>query len=114
MRLHDMAVEAARTYLEQAGYQVLETCYESPTTGGSADIIATAKRAIHFIDVTARTEPRKGFPDQSIDRSKLENAAIGYLIENSGIRDTKVSLDEMCLLVHGNRAILRHTTGVND
>lgn len=60
--------EAARSYLEQNSYKIIETNYGCPL--GEIDIVAGEGRTIVFVEVRTKTGLAFGSPEESINADK--------------------------------------------
>jgi putative endonuclease len=72
--------DLASKYLLQKGYKILARNFKSKL--GEIDIIAKDKHTICFVEVRTRSNSEKGFPQESITKSKqrkLFRVALGYL-----------------------------------
>ena len=59
----------ARDFLENRGYDILETNYRCPE--GEIDIIARDKDNLVFVEVRAKTSSEFGSPEESITAAKM-------------------------------------------
>lgn len=111
--LRDKALQAAERYVGHLGYDVVDTAYKLKD-GEQIDIVAEDGDALVFIEVKARRDTDKGFPNDSITRrtrERREKAAIQWLrSEGMGYRDRPIRFDSISLLVLAtDRALIRHT-----
>ncbi len=77
---------AARIYLENQGYQIVETNYQCQL--GEIDIIARENNTIVIVEVRTRTGLAFGGPEESITAEKarrLHRLALLYLKSASGV-----------------------------
>lgn len=74
--------EKACLYLKSQGFFILKKNFRS--YGGEVDIIAKKKDSIYFIEVKTRTNLKKGFPYEAVNKWKilrLKKAANYYLLK---------------------------------
>ena len=110
--LKDKALQAATRYVEHRGYDVIDVAYPLPG-GEQIDIVAKDGDALAFIDVKARRDSAKGFPESDTSnraREEREMAAIRWLQNGSEeYTDIPIRFDVISLVVIGeHRAIIRH------
>lgn len=110
--LNERATRAASRYLGLRGYDILEEGWASPA--GTSDVIATEGDTLVFVDVKARRDTDKGFPERHVDaaeRTRREMIALAYLAEHD-VTEMPVRFDNIALVVMGeDRALLRHHIG---
>lgn len=110
MELNLKGAEAASRFLYRRGYEILEKGYVCKH--GKMDIIAKDGDTLVFCEVKTRDSAAKGFPSETIPRSKrdrLEKIALTYLSENPEGTDYPVRFDVIALVVMGrDRALIRH------
>lgn len=111
--LKEKAVKAAEKFLEQRGYEVVESNWESE--GGSAlDLVAKQDGTVVFVDVYARRGIDRGMPEEGGEgsRERREIAAAAWLAEHDdkeGLVDLPIRFDSIAMmLVSDNRALLKH------
>lgn len=111
--LNEKAKKAASRYLERRGYDILEEGWAS--SAGTSDVIATEGDTLVFVDVKARRDTDKGFPEGRVDaaeRTRREMVALAYLAEHD-FADMAVRFDNVSLVVIGDdRALVRHHINV--
>lgn len=74
---------AARRFLRQMGWRILETNYKCPI--GELDLVGDDGDAIVFVEVKTRTHDIDADPEQNVDRAKrrqLERVAAQWLASN--------------------------------
>jgi len=79
-RLGDRGERAARAFLEQQGYRILETNHRTPA--GEIDIVAREGDWLVFVEVRTRRGDAFGTPEESITpakQTKLIELAQSYL-----------------------------------
>lgn len=84
-RLGARGERAARAYLEQEGYAVLETNHRTPS--GEIDIVAREGDCLVFVEVRTRRGDAYGTPEESITpakRAKLIELAESYIQAHEG------------------------------
>ncbi|MGI6703165.1 MAG: YraN family protein [Clostridia bacterium] len=72
--------EAARRYLEDIGYRILETNYRDKQ--GEADIIGFDDKVLAFVEVKTRRNTRYGTPGEAViyeKQRRLTRIAMSYL-----------------------------------
>ncbi len=67
----DLGEELAVTFLVQKGFTILERNWRF--RHWEADIIASQKKLLHFIEVKTRRSLRYGHPEESITREKMNH-----------------------------------------
>ncbi|MDD2573217.1 MAG: YraN family protein [Bacillota bacterium] len=75
-----MGEEAARRYLEDMGYRIIETNYRDKQ--GEADIIGFDDKVLAFVEVKTRRNTRYGTPGEAVNHTKqrrLTRIAVSYL-----------------------------------
>lgn len=85
-RLGARGERAARRYLEQHGYEILETNHRTPA--GEIDIVARQGEWLVFIEVRTRRGNAFGTPEESITpakRAKLIELAQSYIQTHEGL-----------------------------
>lgn len=88
------AEERVVRHLEQGGFQILARNFR--TRLGEIDIVATRGRALHFVEVRARTSGRFLHPAESVDarkRQRLRRAAEQYLARLRGPAPYEIFFD---------------------
>ena len=109
--LENRGIKAAKKYLTNRGYEVIETEWECES--GVADIIAIDPEsdALVFCEVKTRESVENGFPSESNcseKRDRCERIALSFLAENV-YTDRRIRFDSISLIVmDSNRALLRH------
>lgn len=103
--------EIAKTFLEKAGYHILEMNYSNGV--GEIDLIATDANTLVFVEVKMKTDDYFGQPEEMITKGKLarvRRVAEIYLLLNKKIKTNypKQRIDAVCIL--GNE--VRHYIGV--
>ncbi len=76
--------QIAATFLEDAGYQILERNYY--TAFGEIDLIAKDQTTLVFIEVKYRTSDKTGFPEESVTPGKqrrIRKCAQYYLYQHN-------------------------------
>lgn len=76
--------DAAKNYLAEQGYQIIETNYRCPL--GEIDIVARDGRTIVLVEVRTKTGLSFGSPEESINADKkrrLKRLALSYLQSKS-------------------------------
>ena len=110
--LNEKAKKAASRYLEHRGYDILEEGWSCPA--GASDIIAEEDGTLAFIDVKARRDADKGFPEEyptAAERTRREMIALAYLASHE-LDEMTVRFDNIAIVVMGeSRALLRHHIG---
>jgi len=74
--------ELAVKWFADRGYGILHTNWRH--SHYEVDIIASKKNILHFIEVKARSNNAFGYPEESVDKKKIENlmkAAEEFLIQ---------------------------------
>ena len=72
--------QLARAYLTQRGYAILHVNWKY--SWYEIDIIASAGKVLHFVEVKTRSNNRFGFPEESVGKKKMQKlmkAAEQYL-----------------------------------
>jgi len=83
----------ARTWLEQQGYEILDTNWRYGHL--EVDLIARKDGLPHFIEVKYRSSARYGPPEIKVNRQKcrnLSNAAAAWLRSHPGYRDFRIDV----------------------
>lgn len=116
--LQDKGKKAAKAYLKQRGYEVLDVDYESKF--GNIDFVSKQDDVLVFTNLEILGPDHDGFPEDSFGgstRGKLECIMADYL-QNHDYVDMSVRFDAMKLLVLGDdKAFVRYhvnALGVND
>lgn len=89
--------KVACEYLKDKGFSILEKNLRN--NAGEVDIVAKKLDTLYFIEVKTREDVRFGFPEQYVDKRKLERikrAALLYKQQNQ-----KSTPDLMAILVIG-------------
>lgn len=101
--------QAAASYLEHVGYEVIERNWRCPA--GEADIVALDEDELVFCEVKTRTSLKRGFPSESVDekkRARYEKIAAWYLKAfDVGTRPVRFDVIAV-LVVNDDRAMIRH------
>ncbi len=80
----NLGEEVARKFLENKGYNILESQYR--TKHGEIDIIAIDEKTIVFIEVKYRKTTKKGSPLEAVNKTKqnkIINSAYQYIIDKN-------------------------------
>ncbi len=107
--------EVARTYLEEQGYEILETNYRCPL--GEIDIVARDRGTVVLVEVRTRTGFSFGTPEESITVEKarrLKRLALYYQKAVSGC-DLPCRLDLIAVMLSKkNHALekINHIRGI--
>ena len=100
----------AADYLEDKGYQLLDTNYH--TRYGELDLVMIEKDTIVFVEVKTRTSVAYGFPEESVTELKmehLENAGLLWLQENPEAPDDwRIDVVSIFLDRHGQPQKIYH------
>ncbi len=91
--------DAARDYLKNKGYEILDTNYRCPL--GEIDIIARDAQTIVIVEVRTKTGRSFGGPEESITRAKakkLTRLAMHYLRSISS-RDIPCRIDLVAVML---------------
>lgn len=101
--------KAAAKYLENKGYQVVDTNWKC--NFGEIDIVALHDNSIVFVEVKTRSSIKTGLPEDAVNakkRKKYESLAAYYLQDHEYI-DMPVRFDVVGILVISKtKALLRH------
>ncbi|MFC1649848.1 YraN family protein [Patescibacteria group bacterium] len=65
------AENLAKKLLQNKGYNVIHSNFY--TKYGEIDLIAEKENTLVFVEVKARKDTRKGYPEESVNRRKVEN-----------------------------------------
>ena len=84
--LKEKAIKAAEKFLEQRGYEVIESNWKSEG-GNSLDLVAREDDTVVFVDVYARHGFDKGMPEEGNEgsRERREIVAAAWLSENRAL-----------------------------
>lgn len=94
--------EMARKYLEQQGYEIIETNWRSGHK--EIDIIAIDKNEIIIVEVKSRKSEYFGNPEDAVDKHKIKNlvrAASSYVISHNINLDVRFDIITLLLLPSG-------------
>lgn len=111
--LKEKAIKAAEKFLEQRGYEVIESNWKSEG-GNSLDLVAREDDTVVFVDVYARHGFDKGIPEEGNEgsRERREIAAAAWLSEHAddeGYVDVPVRFDSIAMMILSeSRALLKH------
>jgi len=107
--------KAARAYLEEQGYEIIETNYRCPL--GEVDIIARDRDFLVLVEVRTRTGLSFGGPEESINAEKarrLQRLALYYLKSFTN-KELPCRIDLVAVILNRhNRALesLNHIRGI--
>ncbi len=107
--------KAARAYLEENGYQIIEANYQCPL--GEIDIVARENKTIVIVEVRTRTSLSFGGPEESITAEKshrLQRLALYYL-KSVYKHEMPCRIDLVAVMLHKeNHSIinLKHIRGI--
>ena len=109
MKFNDRARAAAKRFLIQRGYDILETPWVAPNRKGKFDIVAQDGDALVFVSVFARKEGLE-FPEERMNRKSAEGLALQYLASSDeDIADKPIRFDAIALVsLNNSHALLRH------
>lgn len=111
-RLGERGEDAAASYLERAGLDVIERNWRCDA--GEVDIVALDEGTVVFCEVKTRKTAAKGTPDEAVTPAKQRKygrLAAAYLQAND-LAGTSVRFDVISILVIAvDRALLRHHRG---
>jgi putative endonuclease len=101
--------QAAGTYLERIGFEILDTNWR--TKAGEVDIVARDGTTLVLVEVKTRRSFSAGTPEESVSPTKqkrLGRLAAAYL-QTLGDEPESVRFDVVSIYVLGeDRALLRH------
>jgi putative endonuclease len=106
-KLHALAVDAASRFMDKRGYCDIDLDFKG------ADIVARdpESNALVFVDVKARSDASRGFPNYDITdtkRAKMERVALAYVSAHD-LGETMVRFDVISVVVCApNRAMIKH------
>lgn len=92
----------AACHLERSGYTILHRNWR--VQHYEIDIIAVKNDVLHFIEVKTRRNRNFGFPEEKVDRKKLQslmNASERYLEDNPGWK--RIQYDILAISLLGNQ-----------
>lgn len=92
--------QAARVYLKNKGYEIIETNYRCSL--GEIDIIAREGKTLVFVEVRTKTGTAYGRPEESIDLRKarqLRRLALFYL-QVKGLNSVSCRLDLIAVMLN--------------
>ena len=99
--------QAAATFLDRRGYEIIEQPWKS-NADSRVSIVAKDEDALVFTSVSARRDT-DSFPTEHLNRQKLEGFAINWLKDNRDYADCPVRFDHIGLVVLGSdRALIKH------
>ncbi len=107
--------QAARAYLEEQGYEIMEANYRCPL--GEIDIVARDRGTIVLVEVRTRTGLSFGAPEESITAEKarrLRRLALYYLKSFQG-KELPCRIDLVAVMLNRhNHALekLNHIRGI--
>ena len=114
-RVGQAGERAARRYLQEKGYRVVEANYRCPY--GEIDLIATRGGLLHFVEVRTRTGSSFGTPAESITAEKLgrlQKVALYYMQRRYG-KEVHCRFDLIAVLMDRRTMTpdhLRHYRGI--
>ena len=115
LRVGEIGEEAARVYLEQLGYLIVETNYRCKL--GEIDIIARDGEATVIVEVRTKTDRTRGGPEESITGKKarqLYRLALYYL-QSTCKREVPSRIDLVAVMLDKeshNVESLNHIRGI--
>lgn len=110
-QLQERGFNAAKKFLIQKGYEILDDNLESEIF----DLVARDCEIVSFIKINTRQADETGFPEDWFSRSACEREAEKWLIKNMNDNDPgfRVRFDSISLLILSEyRAFLRHHLNV--
>lgn len=89
----------ARKYLEDKGYKILETNYY--TRVGEIDLICQKGDTLIFVEVKTRKNTAFGYPEEAIDKKKLEHLAqaVQQFLKDYPCPANSIRIDAICINV---------------
>ncbi len=99
--------QAARDYLEQEGYSIIETNYRCKL--GEIDIIAQDGEMIVIVEVRTKTGLTFGRPEESINREKarkLHRLALQY-IQSNYHREVSSRIDLVAVMIEKSSGLVK-------
>ncbi len=99
--LGKMGEDAAKRYLEGAGYEIIATNYRDRR--GEIDLIGIDGEVLAFIEVKTRRSTKYGTPGEAVDTEKqrrITRTAAAYMAKNSTIYQ-RIRFDVVEIMVLG-------------
>ena len=115
IRVGKTGENAARDYLEELGYSVLEVNYRCPL--GEIDIVARDDKTIVLVEVRTKTSRAYGGPEESINAEKarrLRRLALYYL-QSKRHNETPSRIDLLAVILSKQTLevkSIRHIKGI--
>lgn len=99
------AEEAAASYLEQAGWRIVERNWSCRS--GELDIIAEQGEILLFVEVRSRSGIGYGMPAESIDGRKIQQVrrTAEVYLHRFGISDRQIRFDAVAVMLGRNLEI---------
>ncbi|MFO8191162.1 MAG: YraN family protein [Bacillota bacterium] len=107
--------QAARVYLENIGYEIIETNYRC--TIGEIDIIAREGKTLVFVEVRTKTGTAYGRPEESIDLRKARQLRrlVFFYLQQKKLNSTSCRLDLIAVMLDKKEMAaqeLKHLKGI--
>ncbi len=107
--------QAARVYLENKGYEIIETNYRC--TIGEIDIIAREGKTLVFVEVRTKTGTAYGRPEESIDLRKARQLRrlVFFYLQQKKLNSTSCRLDLIAVMLDKKEMAaqeLKHLKGI--
>lgn len=100
--------KAAKEYLENAGYKIIEMNYRCRF--GEIDLVVKKDNVVSFVEVKTRKSTSFGEPEESIDSlkiKKIRNSA-RFFIFSKNLNYTEVSFDVISIRSISGKYLLKH------
>jgi putative endonuclease len=115
IKLGKFGEQIAANYLQNKGYQILETNYY--TRDGEIDLICQKDKILIFVEVKTRTNRAFGWPEEAVTDDKVEklaNTASHYLQEKEIDPEWQIDIISIVINKKAKSAGLKHFQNIGE